>query len=70
MSSEEKALNDEKAKSAKFEAQIAKFRNEGTVTLNAADEAKLKAEAFRIDRENAQKKMQEEQAIIKQNLTS
>ena len=60
---EEKALNDEKAKSAKFEAQIAKFRNEGTVTLNAADEAKLKAEAFRIDRENAQKKMQEEQAI-------
>ena len=60
---EEKALNDEKAKAARFEAQVAKFREQGTVTLNASDEAKLKAKAFKIDRDNAKKKMAEEKAI-------
>ena len=50
---EQKALNDEQAKAARFEAQIAKFRKEGTITLNASDEAKLKAKAFKIDRDNA-----------------
>jgi len=62
---EQKALNDEQAKEARFEAQIAKFRKEGTITLNASDEAKLKAKAFKIDRDNAKKKMIEEKAINK-----